>query len=344
MVDEHHEPGELAGEVGLQSQPWAWHPPLPIEYAPFFVWPPRPVEALKWFFSVALMWSLLMPLAALAVVTWFYLQPALERCVEFRADWIVQMYARNLAVIVLVAGGLHLFFYAFKGQGSQRKFDPREPSKNSPRFLGRNQVWDNVFWSCASGVTIWTAYEVLFMWAYANDTLPYLDWSDNPIWFVLLFVVIHFWQSTHFYWTHRLLHWKPLYNMAHALHHRNVNIGPWSGISMHPVEHIIYFSSVAIHLVVASHPIHLLFHMQYLVLGAVTGHTGFADLLVKGKPRLALGSFFHQQHHRYFSCNYGDENTPWDKWLGAFHDGTPEATARLRQGRATVEVAETGSA
>ncbi|WP_353816990.1 hypothetical protein [Mesorhizobium sp.] len=52
-----------------------------------------------------------------------------------------------------------------------------------------------------------------------------------------------------------MLHWGPLYNYVHSLHHRNVNVGPWSGMSMHPIEHIIYMSSVVIHVVLPSHPI-----------------------------------------------------------------------------------------
>ena len=44
---------------------------------------------------------------------------------------------------------------------------------NDRKFFARNQVWDNMLWTCASGVTIWTAYEAGFMWAYANDLLPF---------------------------------------------------------------------------------------------------------------------------------------------------------------------------
>jgi sterol desaturase/sphingolipid hydroxylase (fatty acid hydroxylase superfamily) len=49
-----------------------------------------------------------------------------------------------------------------------------------------------------------------------------------------------------FYFAHRLLHWPPLYELAHKLHHRNTNPGPWSGLSMHPIEHVIYFSTIAL--------------------------------------------------------------------------------------------------
>ena len=316
-----------------KKSPWAWHPPLPLQGVPVFVSPLKPVSALRWLTSIRYLWSVQLTYVVTAAIVWFWLQPALERCVTLEAGWILQMFARNLGLIMLVAGGLHLFFYTFKRQGERHKFDPREQSRNDPRFFARSQVWDNMFWSCASGVTLWTAYEVFFMWAYANDVLPLLSWDTNPVWFVALFVAIPFWNSVHFYFIHRLLHWQPLYDLAHSLHHRNTNIGPWSGLSMHPIEHVIYLSSVLIHVVVASHPMHIFFHMQFLTLAAATSHTGFADITVKGRSVFWLGNFHHQLHHRYFNCNYGNEYVPCDKWFGSEHDGTPEATARLRLGQ-----------
>ena len=59
-------------------------------------------------------------------------------------------------------------------------------------------------------------------------------------------------------------------------------------------------------------------------------HTGYEDLLVKDKRRLALGTFYHQLHHRYYECNYGNQEMPWDRWFGTFHDGTDGATQTTR--------------
>ena len=42
------------------------------------------------------------------------------------------------------------------------------------------------------------------------------------------------------------------------------------------------------------------------------------------------GDFFHQLHHRYFECNYGTSEIPFDKWFGTYHDGSAEATTRTR--------------
>lgn len=316
-----------------RARAWNWHPELPIENDPLFAWPPDPVRIAKAFAANWLALTARVFILATSLVSWFYLQPALERCVEFEFGWMAQMYARNLGLMLLVAGGLHLYFYTFSRQGIRLKFDTREMARKNGAFNFRNQVLDNMFWSLASGVTVWTAYEILMMWGFANGYIAVLQWTENPVWFVAVFLLVPIWYSFHFYWGHRLLHWPPLYRMAHALHHRNINIGPWSGISMHPVEHVIYFSSVLIHWVVASHPVHILFHMQFDVLAAVTSHSGFEGLEVKDKNRVALGYFFHQLHHRYFECNYGTGEMPWDKWFGSFHDGTPEATAHVRERR-----------
>ena len=88
-----------------------------------------------------------------------------------------------------------------------------------------------------------------------------------------------------------------------------------------------------IHVVVPAHPLHILYHMQYLTLTAATTHSGFEGLMVRDRNRLALGTFHHQMHHRYFECNYGSLEVPWDKLFGSFHDGTPEADALMRERR-----------
>jgi lathosterol oxidase len=324
---------DVTAAAGGRAAEWNWRAPLPIKSSPLFQWPLRPMESVKWF---ARAWHPISDrpiIALLAVISWLYFQPALDRCATFEFDWIAQMFARNMVLMVVVAGGLHLYLYTFGKQGSARQFDTREMERNSPRFTWGDQVRDNMFWTCASGVTIWTAFEVLFMWAFANDYIAVLDWRDQPVWFALCFVLAPVWSGVHFFVIHRLLHWPPLYKAAHALHHRNSNIGPWSGMSMHPIEHVMYLSSVLILWVVPAHPVHVLFLMQYLVLTAATSHCGYEKIVVGETRGLRLGDYFHQLHHRYFECNYGTPEVPLDEWTGAFHDGTPEATRRLRESR-----------
>ena len=318
-----------------KSRGWNHTPALPIKNAEILVWPPNPVAAAKWLFGTGFVMSPLLLYVFMGIATTYLFGPALASCMTFEPGWIALVYALNLGSTVLVAGSLHLYFYSFKRQGSERRIDSREHGKDDPRYFGRDQTWDNIFYTCVSGVTIWTLFQVLVMWAFANNFIVWTYWDTNPIWFVALFPLLVFWESFHFYVIHRLLHWPPLYKVAHALHHRNVSIGPWSGFSMHPIEHLLYFSTLAIHLFIASHPIHLFFHAYFTALAAITSHTGYTHLTLRGKDAVRLGDFFHQLHHRYFDCNYGTSTMPWDKWFGSFHDGTQESTERVRRYQAT---------
>lgn len=315
---------------------WNYQPDVPLRVSPLFVWPPDPSGIIKWVAGAWLPVSERLIIVGIALVSWFWLQPPLEDCREFSADWIVPMFARNLALMASVAGGLHVYFHVWKRQAGEGQYDSRPLARNNRAFMFNDQVLDNMFWTCASGVTVWTAYEVLMFWALANGYAPMLDWDRHPVWFVGMFLLIPVWESFYFYWIHRLIHYPFLYRHVHALHHRNITVSPWSGLSMHPVEHIIYLGTVLIHWIVAAHPVHILYHLQYVTLTAATTHTGYCGVMKNGDVRLALGTFHHQMHHRYFECNYGGLEIPLDMWFGSFHDGTQASHERFRQRRQKV--------
>ena len=266
----------------------------------------------------------------LAVAIWLWIYPDFTATKTFQAGWIFQVWLANFALVALCAGTLHWYFFMRKGQGSELKFDKRDMARGNKLWKFSNQVHDNMFWSLTSGVGVLTAFTVFTMWLMANGFTPVIKPLSNPIWFALSLVLLPIWSAFHFYWVHRLLHVPFLYTHVHSLHHRNVNVGPWSGLSMHPVEHLLYISSLCIHWIIPSDPILVIFHVIYLGPGAAMSHTGYEDLLIKDKRRLALGTFYHQLHHRYYECNYGNQEMPWDRWFGTFHNGTPEDTVETR--------------
>ncbi len=323
----------MATKQSALSNDRFWHhiPSLPVQLNPLFAWPPKPAAAMKWLAAAWKPASVYAFMAAAAVLIYFGFHPSPDTMQSLASGWIFQIWLRNCLLLTLFAGSLHLYFYTFSRQGKERKFERKSLGRSSKVHNFGNQVHDNMFWSLASGVSIWTAYEVLYFWASANGYVPPLYFAEQPLWFVLMFILIPIWSSFHFYWIHRLLHWPPLYKAAHALHHRNVNVGPWSGISMHPIEHALYFSTFLIHFVIASHPIHFLFHAYFQGAGPAASHSGYEALTAKGKNRMELGTFFHQLHHKFYKCNYGTNEMPWDRWFGSFHNGTEEATARIRK-------------
>ena len=309
---------------------WNYHPELPLQDPSIFARGANAGYIAGWFRKNWLTLSERVILLALAIGAYFWLYPSLDVAQNFRAGWIIQTYVVNLGFVGAIAGGLHWYFYMHRGQGQQLKFDARDQAKNNRAFSFANQVQDNMFWSLTSGVAQLTVFQVVMMWSMANGYAPVITLGANPVWFVLWIVLLPVWSAFHFYWVHRLLHVPFFYTRYHSLHHRNINIGPWSGFSMHPVEHFIYLTTLCIHWVVASHPVHLIFHVLYQGPGAAMTHTGYEDLLIKDKRSLALGTFYHTLHHRYYECNYGNQEMPWDRWFGTFHDGTQDGTKETR--------------
>ncbi len=310
-------------------QEWNHKPDVPIQTSPLWEWPPRPWAAAKWYLDSWFFLTINGAIVGLAFIAYLWFSPSLEQTQTLALRWISLVFLRNLVLLCLVAGCLHLWFHKYAVQDTELKYDPRPFPRNGRMFTMNSQLLDNMFWSIASGVTIWSLFEVLIWWSMANGNAPTITWDSNPIWFVAVFFLIPVWESFYFYWIHRLLHTGPFYRF-HALHHRNTDIGPWSGLSMHPVEHMFYFGTAMIHFAVATHPVHLIFHLMFYALLAVTTHTGFEGLLFRNKKRVHLGKFHHQIHHRYFECNYGNLDVPWDKLFGSFHDGTDAGKAAIR--------------
>lgn len=316
---------------GIETEAQRWnHHPGEVSLKPLFQWPPRPLAILKWYSAYWLSISTSTVTIAISFVIYFLFLPDLSAMQNLHWGWIAQVSLANAIPHFTVAGFLHLWLYRLAKQDARFKFDARGQAADNGHFTFRNQVHDNMFWSIASGYTQWTAYQCLIFWAMANGWAPAVYIGDNPVWFVLMFPFVVLWSSFHFYWVHRALHIPWLYKLAHALHHRNVNVGPWSGISMHPVEHLLYFTNFLIHLVVPSHPVHLLFHGYMQGIHPVFSHSGFEKFEITDEKRAGMGDFFHQLHHKYFECNYGTVEMPWDRWFGTFHNGSAEATKETR--------------
>ncbi len=318
--------------LGTRDKAGNWRPPYVLQPPAPLTWPLRPAAIAKWFFAFpGYIWPWNTAYLGIAIVTWFFLTPALSSMQTFELWWIALIFGRNLGLAVLIYGAWHLYLYVFKVQGNDYKYTAKPQAKHNKIFTFNNQVYDNMFWTLGSGVTIWTAYEVVTMWAYANGLLPFINWETNPVWFVVLLLLIPAFRDVHFYLLHRLLHWRPLYEFAHKLHHRNVNPGPWSGMSMHPLEHLLYFTGVILHWVVASHPIHAIFHLQHAALSPPQGHTGFDRVGFNGKG-IPVGTYGHYLHHKYFECNYSGDGVPiLDIVFGTWHDGSDEAHERMNK-------------
>ena len=317
-------------DIPNEAERWNHHPGHKVGLNPLFSWPPKPAAVLRWYAAFWLEISTTTLTLTLAFVFYFAMLPALADMQTLHWSWMAQVYLANAIPHITLAGLLHMWLYRWRRQDKRYKFDARPLAADNGHFTFRNQVHDNMFWTIASGITQWSMMQCVVFWAMANGWAPSFLFPENVLWFILMFPLLMIWSSFHFYWIHRALHIPWLYKLAHALHHRNVNVGPWSGISMHPIEHFLFFTNFLIHFIVPSHPIHVMFHGYMQAIHPVFSHSGFEKLELRVKGSAPMGDFFHQLHHKYFECNYGTVEMPWDRWFGTFHNGTGEATKRTR--------------
>jgi sterol desaturase/sphingolipid hydroxylase (fatty acid hydroxylase superfamily) len=323
--------------LGTRDAKGNWVPERRCDFGPLFSWPTRPLTIAIWFVrSYVMSWQLLY--FGVAALAWFVLTPSPESMRNWSPGWVGLVLLRNLGVVVVWYGLWHLQLIVRRSQDTRTKYNAKFPG-DSTRFTFGSQTRDNMFWSLASGVPMVTAFEVVGLWLFSSGRIPWLRWSDHPAWIVAIMLLVPIWRELHFYAVHRLIHTPALYKTVHSLHHRNTNPGPWSGLSMHPLEHLGYFSAMAIHWIVPSHPLHMMFNQFHLLMAPVPGHAGFERIEV-GRASLDTHGYAHYLHHKYFEVNYSDGAVPLDRWFGSFHDGSPDAMAALRARRSLAVVAE----
>jgi sterol desaturase/sphingolipid hydroxylase (fatty acid hydroxylase superfamily) len=174
----------------------------------------------------------------------------------------------------------------------------------------------------------------LFEMYKAGLTSIYWDTFQYPLYYLpisfFLCLVLH---DTMFYWTHRFMHWRPVFKYFHAGHHRSVSPTPWAIFAFQPLEAITQFACLMLIVVfVPLKPIVLLAYLSYDSMINVAGHTGY-EMIPKWLSNHWMFRGFnnvthHDNHHTNMRFNYGAFFNVWDRWMGTFLDnGKAESTA-----------------
>jgi len=152
-----------------------------------------------------------------------------------------------------------------------------------------------------------------FGWGFAAPTsLPGAVLS-----FVASLVLFDSW----FYWFHRLIHTRAFYRRVHQWHHLTVTPVVWSNNSDRLVDNLFLQSYwLVTHFLIPVAPAVLLAHKLIDQVTGVIGHSGFEHGGIWCWPPSPLvGVTHHDQHHRYFQCNYATHFTLWDRLMGTLH-------------------------
>jgi sterol desaturase/sphingolipid hydroxylase (fatty acid hydroxylase superfamily) len=314
---------------GIRDKRGDWRPNAALQVGPLLDFPWSPLRVLNWLPSYFLPWNVVF--MGIGAVFWFTLTPPRETLQMLDWSWVLYLYVRNSLLVLLIYGALELRLYVKRAQGNRFKFNGMFPSdKPSDVFWFKSQNLDNAIRGFASGVPIWTAYEVLMLWTWANGIGPWTMFGDNPAWLAVFALAIPLIHEVHFFCIHRLIHIPVLYKWVHSAHHNSINPSPWSSLSMHPVEHLLYWSGSLIHLILPSHPLLAIYHLNAAGAGAVIGHIGFDKIEAGKEGAMDTHAYTHYLHHKYFEVNYADGTLPIDKWFGTWHDGSKECEARMQ--------------
>lgn len=185
------------------------------------------------------------------------------------------------------------------------------------------QIRREIGWSLASAVIYGLpAGVVAWGWQERGWTQIYSSWSDYPLWYLPLSLLIYLLaHDAWFYWTHRLMHRPHWFRLAHAVHHASRPPTAWAAMSFHPLEAIT--GAVVIPALVLVIPIHVAvlgLVLAIMTVMGVTNHMGwemFPRALVRSRAgHWLITASHHQQHHDEYRCNYGLYFRIWDHLCG----------------------------
>jgi sterol desaturase/sphingolipid hydroxylase (fatty acid hydroxylase superfamily) len=228
----------------------------------------------------------------------------------------VQGFVAQAATYFVVVGLLYLVLWRW---GEQRFRAARIQAKK--RVNGKQILFEvkNTFvvLLVSSPVTLAVS------WLYANGgTRLTLDAASIGLpWIAVTFVGLLVFNDAWFYGWHRLLHHPKLFRHVHAVHHKSVDVNPFSSYSFHWFEGLVLGVWIL--------PVALLIPIYLPMLGVlhaiglannVMSHSGY-ELLPRWLLKVPLlrwvnTSTFHNLHHLSFNGNYGLMFRLWDRLLG----------------------------
>lgn len=244
--------------------------------------------------------------------------------------WAAPLVAFNFLCVILLYGPWHWLLYGGAGGGpvleklAQRKFSRQREGYRVGQGFCLTMV----------GVAISSAAECL-LWrevAAGRAALQPGNFGDSWLRSSAMCVLIVLWLEVHSWFARRLLHpWGVrvpligdpgylLYRLIRWVHHESPNPGPWSALSMHPLEHVLVFSSYVLPLFLSMHPVHILFLVTCSRIAPLAEYDGF--------DRPAGGGLCRHLHHARnrvgeVGVNFGNPDlmVSLDEYFGTLDDG-----------------------
>lgn len=213
-----------------------------------------------------------------------------------------------------VAGSVFWLFWRRRKAGVALRLSRRPPT--------RSQVRGEIALSLvSSAIYAAPAAFALEAWKHGGTRL-YADLSPSAWPGIVASAIVYLLvQDAHYYWMHRLMHWRPLFRWVHAGHHRHAEPSPFAGFAFDPAEAALtgwLLPALAFVIPLEIHAAALL--LMAITVTGVLNHAGWEvwpEPLVRGPlGRLVITASHHAQHHGRFDRNYGLHLQIWDRLMG----------------------------
>ncbi|MCA9693101.1 MAG: sterol desaturase family protein [Myxococcales bacterium] len=219
-----------------------------------------------------------------------------------------------------IAGGLVIFFgvslplhYRYYVKRREQARDWKcQPTRWLPDHLNRQALRLSTLNMTIGGALSGTYIEYIARGGY---TTLYYDLDEHGLVFTLVTTTLAFlWSDATAYYIHRAIHTRWLYRHIHRHHHRYVATTPFVTIAMHPLE--LISQQIAIFTLLFVLPVYapaFVALLIYILAYNIIDHSG-----VKLTSRIPWqpSSRFHDDHHRFFHCNFGQHLSLWDRLHG----------------------------
>lgn len=240
----------------------------------------------------------------------------------------VDVFGGDLLRYLLGAGGVYLAINLAMSRplAAQKIGDRKIPAGQMAREIRASLRTVAIF--AATGTTIAMGAQSGVMTVYPNVA----DYGVAYFWIATgLLIVLH---DAWFYWTHRALHYPPLFRRFHRLHHRSSRPTPFTSYSFDVGEAVVnalYLPLVL--LVLPAHPLALLIFVTHMMLRNALAHCGYEVFPARRDGRPLFGWMttvtHHDMHHAYAGKNLGFYFTWWDRWMGTEHPAYLDAFSKV---------------
>ena len=224
--------------------------------------------------------------------------------------FIKQYFTTVLAALTIMSVAYMIFWVIFGKKFSNRKI---QLSKRA----GWSQIKGEIGATLLSfiGSTAFTVF--LLSLKDIGLTKFYIDAGKYGLWYeVLMVIIILILSDTWFYWSHRAMHHPGIYKYVHALHHKSLDVNPYTSSSFHVIESLwLTFWILPLSMVM---PVSMTALGIIQVIGTfnnLKSHLGY-ELFPKFSSlppfNMLVNATNHSLHHTQYNGNYGLFFRFWD--------------------------------